>query len=189
MQNIVIVDDEKGILNALIRLLRRAPCVYADKIFSLQIEAYATPAEAIEYIANHKVDLVMSDYHMPTMDGVSFLTKAKELQPDVATILMSGYGDLNMVMDALNRVGVSRFMAKPWVDYEMVTAIAQTLATHEVMLENKALAEYARDSLKKENVNSNNSVELLELELAEPGITQMRWSESGEVILDDETHG
>src|SRR5947199_192986 len=87
MTHLLIVDDEPHVLSALRRMLLNAaaPPVLPDP----QLTACTSPVQALEHVANHRVDLVISDYRMPGMDGVSFLTRVKELQPDTARIMMS----------------------------------------------------------------------------------------------------
>ncbi|HSG21649.1 MAG TPA: response regulator, partial [Azonexus sp.] len=118
MSRIMIVDDEVGIVNALRRVLRIAPCVYGNKSFSLEVEAFTSPVAALERARHEAFDLFISDFRMPEMDGVEFLKGTKALQPDAARLILSGYADLNALLRAVNEVGIERFIGKPWNDYE-----------------------------------------------------------------------
>src|SRR5471032_2749718 len=90
MNHIVLIDDEENILYSLRRLLTQTPCVCQGVTYPLQIEVFYDPLEALEYIKEHTLDLVISDYRMPRMDGVTFLRKCREIQPLMARMILSG---------------------------------------------------------------------------------------------------
>jgi len=181
MSRVMLVDDEEAILSSLRRLLRAAPCALGNKSFSLEVECFSSPAEAIERARHEPFDLFVSDYRMPEMDGIEFLKAVKELQPDAARLILSGYADLNALIRAVNEVGIDRFIAKPWNDYELMSAIAQSLAHRELMLENRQLANLVRMDLGEKTPEA---IEAERLEALEPGITQVNWGPDGSVLLD-----
>lgn len=181
MSRIMIVDDETSILQALRRVLRVAPCACGGRDFELEIETFDSPVAALEQARQYPFDLFLTDYRMPGMDGVAFLRAVKEIQPDAARLILSGYADLNALMRAVNEVGIDRFIGKPWNDYELVSAIAQSLAHRELLLENRRLADLMRIEC---GDISPETVEAERLERMEPGITQVNWGPDGSVILD-----
>jgi CheY-like chemotaxis protein len=79
MEKILLVDDEPLILKALVRLLQRTPCLCDGRLFKLELVTFSDPSKALEYVRNHQVSLVLSDYRMPGMDGVELLTAIKTL--------------------------------------------------------------------------------------------------------------
>ena len=167
MSRIMIVDDEESILKALRRVLRLAPCVYGNKSFSLEVEAFSSPAEALERARHETFDLFISDFRMPEMDGIEFLKGAKALQPDAARLILSGYADLNALLRAVNEVGIERFIGKPWNDYDLMSAIGQALAHRELLLENRELANLVRLEMGDKTAEQ---VEAERLEAIEPGL-------------------
>lgn len=181
MSRILILDDEPRIVQALRRLLRAAPCSYGQHVFDLEVETFNSARAALERLNHARFDLFLSDYRMPEMDGVSFLKAAKAIQPDACRLILSGYADLNALLRAVNEVGIDRFIAKPWNDYELVAAIAQALAHRELLLENKRLADLMR--LDCGDI-SPADLEAGLLESIEPGITKVNWGPDGSVILD-----
>lgn len=183
MSRIMIVDDEDAILNALRRVLRRAPCVCGNRSFSLEVEAFSSPLAALERARHESFDLFISDFRMPEMDGVEFLKGAKALQPDAARLILSGYADLNALLRAVNEVGIERFIAKPWNDYELMSAIAQVLAHRDLLLENRELANLVRLEM---GDKTPEQMEAERLEAIEPGITDVNWGPDGSVLLDPE---
>lgn len=104
-QTLLIVDDDIHIISALQRLLRMEDFV---------IVAVSTAMDGLEAMALHDVQVILCDYRMPNMTGVDFFSKAKELYPDTIRIMLSGYAELESVIDAINRGAVHRFIAKPW---------------------------------------------------------------------------
>lgn len=181
MSQILIVDDEPAILQSLRRMLRAVPCTYGPHTFTLEVEAFTSAQAALERAQHEPFDLILTDFRMPEMDGVSFLKAAKLLQPDACRLILSGYADLNALMRAVNEVGIDRFVGKPWNDYELISAIAQSLAHRELLLENRRLANLMRVDL---GDISPNDLEASMLESVEPGITKVNWGPDGSVILD-----
>lgn len=185
MHRIMLVDDEQNILSALRRLLASTPCVHDGVRYPLQVEIFVSPAAAIERARYTAFDLVLSDYRMPEMDGVSFLKTIRQLQPNAARMILSGYADLNGLIGAINEAQIYRFISKPWNDYELVSAIAQALAYRDLLLENEHLADETRVAKGR---MSAEALALKELEAQEPGITKVTWGPDGSVILDDDAY-
>jgi len=182
MSRILIVDDEESILKSLKRLLSLTPCVAGSKKYKLSVDVFSSPAMALEKASYTHYDLVLSDYRMPEMDGVQFLKAVRDIQPDAARMILSGYADLNGLIGAINEAGISRFMSKPWNDYELVSAIAQVLAVRDLTLENQMLADQARLASGKITAEE---LELKRLEAEEPGITHVVWDTDGSVLIDE----
>jgi two-component system probable response regulator PhcQ len=183
MSRILLLDDEEPILRSLQRLLRAVPCRSGDVTFPIETELFTDPLAALERARHASFDLFLTDYRMPKMDGVEFLRQAKTIQPDSSRVILSGYADLNALLRAVNEVGIERFIAKPWNDYELITALAQCLSARALTLENRRLADLARLAA---GSMSAEEVERLRLEAMEPGITQVNWGPDGSVILDPE---
>jgi len=183
MSRVMIVDDEESILNSLKRLLRLAPCCFGGKTYALEIETFTSAKAALARAHGDDFDLFISDYRMPEMDGIEFLKAAKELQPDAARLILSGYADLNALIRAVNEVGIERFIGKPWNDYELLAAIAQALAHRELLLENRQLANLVRLEM---GDTTPEALEAQRLERLEPGITEVNWAPDGSIILDPE---
>lgn len=183
MYRILLLDDEENILKALRRVLTGTPCVYDGMEYKLKVETFTSPQAALDYAAGNPVDLVLSDYRMPAMDGVSFLKAFREIQPGAARLILSGYADLNALVGAINEAQIYRFLSKPWSDYELVSSVAQALAYRNLMRENQQLADRARV---EQGVMTPQELERRKLEELEPGITQVNWGPDGSVILGDD---
>jgi DNA-binding NtrC family response regulator len=136
MNSILLVDDDANVLAA----LKRELMMRKDEF---SIDAFVSPMEALKYAKTKSFDLVISDYKMPEMDGLSFLNEFQVIQPDTARILLSGQADRETLVDAINRTRIYRFIMKPWDQVELAGAITQALAYRKVAMENRWLvAEY-----------------------------------------------
>src|SRR5258706_10801670 len=142
MTSLLVVDDEAHVVSALRRMLLNpaAPPALREP----HLTTFTSPVEALEYVASHHLDLVISDYRMPVMDGVSFLTRVKELQPDAARIILSAYADMEGIVRAINEAGIFRFISKPCSDPELKAIVAQVLAHRELLVANPRLADEKR---------------------------------------------
>lgn len=109
---IVIVDDEEMVLSSLSSFLSLET--------DYQVKTYKSAKEALRYIEKHAIDLVVSDYLMPEMDGLTFLAHVKELQPEVPRIILTGYADKENAIKAINDVGLFQYIEKPWDNDDML---------------------------------------------------------------------
>jgi two-component system probable response regulator PhcQ len=180
---IMLVDDEEGILHALRRLLHATPCLYHGVAYKLEVETFVSALSALERARHRAFDLFLVDYRMPEMDGVAFLKSIRQIQPTAARMIVSGYVDLNGLVGAINDAKIYRFIAKPWNDYELVSAIAEALAYRDLLVERERLADEARVAQGK---LSHEEAHLRQLEKAEPSITKGNWGPDGSAILDAE---
>lgn len=140
MSRIMIVDDEQGVLNALRRLMLRAPCRYGRQVYELEVETFASPAAALERARQTSFDMVLSDFHMPSMNGVEFLAQIEQILPDAARMILTGCDDIDLINKSMLGANVFGVLPKPWNDSLLMSMIAQALNHHDVLLENRALA-------------------------------------------------
>jgi len=182
MNRILIVDDDESILKALRRLLSLTPCTVGEETYKLTVDCFSSPQDALDKARHTAYDLVLSDYRMPGMNGVKFLKAFREIQPDAARLILSGYADLNGLISAINEAGISRFISKPWNDYELVSTLGQVLALRNLTLDNQRLADQMRLAM---GTISEEEIERKRLEAFEPGITQVNWGPDGSVLLDE----
>jgi DNA-binding NtrC family response regulator len=104
---ILLVDDEEMILRSIKSFL----AVETD----YNLLTYTSPLKALEELDGIKrIDLVISDYLMPEMDGISFLAEVKKRFPLIPRILLTGYADKENAIKAINNVGLYQYIEKPW---------------------------------------------------------------------------
>ena len=112
---LLIVDDEERILNALRRSLRRE---------GFEILTAHTPQEARKWLEERPVDVVLSDHKMPTASGLEILAMARELRPDAARLLISGWPE-QVAPARLAELGVRELLPKPWDDADLKRALRE----------------------------------------------------------------
>jgi DNA-binding NtrC family response regulator len=168
---ILLVDDEANILKSLARVLR---------LFDLTLAS--SGEDALNLAKQKAFDVVISDYRMPGINGIEFLSQFMLIQPDAMRIILTGYADLESTLTAINDIGVFRFINKPWNNFEIINAVERALELKWVLSENRRLANQVR----KQQSRLNQQVAILRaLEDEEPGITKVNWAEDGSIILDD----
>ena len=140
MYRIMLVDDEDNVLSALRRVLTRAE-EYAGQFM---VEPYNSPIKALRRALEAQFDLIISDFHMPAMDGVAFLVAVRKWQPDAARIILSGRSDRDMLLSAINHAEIARFICKPWDNDELVSTLRHVLTQRKVLLDQKRVADQAR---------------------------------------------
>jgi len=180
VERILIVDDEPGILHALQRLLHHGLTTPDGSRY--QVDECANGAVALEQARRHVYALAISDYRMPEMNGVDFLTSLRTLQPECERIILSGQTDLNALVRAVNDAAIASFIAKPWADFELLSTVRRVLQMRELVMENRRLADLVRT---QRGQISAQDAELRRLERLEPGITQVKWADDGSFILED----
>jgi len=118
---ILLVDDEEMVLNSIKSFL----AIEGD----YNVLAYTSPSKALEGLdrKDHEVDLVISDYLMPEMDGITFLARVKEKLPFVPRILLTGYADKENAIKAINNVGLYQYIEKPWDNEDLKLIIRNGL--------------------------------------------------------------
>jgi putative two-component system response regulator len=121
---VLFVDDEENVLSALERL-------FMDS--GLRILRAGSGEEALELVRRGPVAVVVSDNLMPGMRGVELLSKVRDLSPDTARVLLTGYADLPTAIDAINRGEVFRFHVKPWVDEEVVNTVEEGVRRYQLV--------------------------------------------------------
>ena len=109
-QTLLLVDDEPHISAALFRMLRRD---------GYRILIAAGGAEALEILAINRVQVIISDQRMPEMSGTEFLDRVRQMYPDTIRMILSGYTDLRVVTESVNRGAVFKFLTKPWDDDQL----------------------------------------------------------------------
>ena len=114
-KNILVVDDDVIVTSALKTLFK----VEGIKNFV----TFNNPVEAVEYLKENKPCIIVSDFMMPQMNGLEFLTEAKKLYPDVSMILLTGYADKENAIRAINEVGLYRYIEKPWDNDDLLINI------------------------------------------------------------------
>jgi len=123
---ILIVDDEENILKTLERLMEDEGyrIFFADSGF-----------KGLEIIKHEDIHLVISDQKMPGMDGIKFLYEVKKTSPDTIRIMLTGFADVNIAIQAINEGEVYRFITKPWNNVELLSTVKQGIEYYDLKME------------------------------------------------------
>ncbi|MBY6221886.1 response regulator [Marinobacter nauticus] len=174
MIRIQLVDDEPNILSSLRRLLKPQ---------GWQVDTFNRVEGALGGLLEHEYAVIVSDYQMPTADGVTYLQFAKQKQPHAIRLVLSAYGDRESMIKAINQAEVYRYLSKPWDDYEVVAAIKSAIDLYQLQKENQRLRE--ENDAQRAMIKAREE-ELLRLESDNPGITRVRRDADGSVLLTDD---
>jgi response regulator RpfG family c-di-GMP phosphodiesterase len=144
---VLFVDDEVNILKALQRLLRHD---------EMNVLCAPRATEALEILERTAVQAVVTDQRMPEMTGVDLLSKVRERQPDVVRMLLTGYTEMDVAVDAINRGQIYRLITKPWNDDELRATIRQAFDHWELKNEIKRLNQVTREqNFRLQDMNKN----------------------------------
>lgn len=112
-ERILVVDDEPTVLDACARALTRR---------RYEVRTAAGGAEAMKRLDQEHFDLLLTDIKMPDVDGLQLVDYARELDPDLPCVILTGHGTLDTAIDSI-RVGVSGFVVKPFTLQELMRAV------------------------------------------------------------------
>lgn len=126
---ILFIDDEKNVLAAIHRQLRR----------QYNILPALSGAEGLAAVAKHKPAVVVCDMRMPDMDGITTLSEIEKKSPNTVRIMLTGNADQETAVDAINRGRIFRFLNKPCSDQVLRAALDDALRQHELITSEKTL--------------------------------------------------
>lgn len=133
---VLFVDDDENILHSLKRLLRKEP---------YGLVTASSGNEGLQCLAERPIQVVLSDERMPGMSGIEFLQRVKEDYPQTVRVVLSGYADVGVVVESINKGAVYRFLAKPWNDDELKAVIRQCFEHYHILRENRDLLVRTRE--------------------------------------------
>jgi response regulator RpfG family c-di-GMP phosphodiesterase len=119
---ILYLDDEEHNLIAFKALFRREFDVFTT----------TSPQEAVAYLNSNEVPVILSDQKMPELSGVEFFELTLADFPHAVRILVTGYADIEAVIDAINRGQVYRYVAKPWNENDLRVCILNAIERYEL---------------------------------------------------------
>ena len=104
---VMIVDDEEMVVGSIQNFLEfHAP--------DYRLLPFTSPQAALECLAHEPVHTIVADFMMPELDGVTFLTQARDVRPYATRILLTGYSDKKNAIRAINEAGLYFYLEKPW---------------------------------------------------------------------------
>ncbi|MDJ0790136.1 MAG: response regulator [Myxococcota bacterium] len=144
---VLFVDDEVNILKALQRLLRQE---------GWTVLTASRGAEALEILSRHPAQVVVSDQRMPEMSGVELLSAVRERHPNMVRMMLTGYTEMNVAVEAINQGEIYRLITKPWNDEELKATLRQAFDHYALKNEIKRLNQVTREqNLRLQDMNKN----------------------------------
>lgn len=122
---VLIVDDEEMVLTSLSTLLSLET--------DYDVKTFVSAAKAVEHLQSNSVDLIISDFLMPEMNGLEFLTKAKSFKPEVPRIILTGFADKENAIKLINEVGLYQYIEKPWDNADLLLIVRNALEKRQLL--------------------------------------------------------
>ena len=144
---VLFVDDEVNILRALQRLLRNE---------SMTVLTASSPQEALEVLDKAEPEVVVTDQRMPEMSGVDLLYAVRDRHPDIVRMMLTGYTEMKIAVEAINRGEIYRLITKPWNDEELKATLRQAFDHCDLKREIQRLNRVTREqNFKLQDMNRN----------------------------------
>jgi len=131
---ILVIDDELHFLDSLRELLRKDYLVHATD----------DPHHALKLLEERNIAVVLCDQRMPQLSGTELLTHAARIKPDAIRILLTGFSDLEAVVQALNEAKLYRYVAKPFEPESFLRLLGQATAAFALVHERREMIEELR---------------------------------------------
>ena len=161
---IVCVDDDPTIARALARSLRRE---------HLRPMSTTEPEEALEWVLENDVAVLVADYSMPGMNGVELATRVRELRPLTVRNLLTGHVTADTAVSGINQGGVFRFIEKPFETAALIGVLREAIAHHDELV---AVAAERAQVVRRARMAD-------ELEIRYPTLTTPAWSLDGAYVV------
>ena len=142
MATILVVDDERNTRESIEVILRRE---------DHQVAAMASGEAALDYLATHEVDLIISDVRMPGMDGLTLLQRVTSQNTGAVVVMMSGHHDVTVAVEAI-KAGAFDYLVKPFGKDDMLRAVRKALTLRAVLVENLSLKQQIDDPFAQANI-------------------------------------
>ena len=130
-KTILIVDDEGAILRSLRRLLRRQSWV---------ILMAESGEEALDLLAQHDVQVILTDFRMPNMTGGELLSRVNLLYPEIVGLVLSGFAEFKAVVEAFDEGFIYKFLTKPWDESALLSELHQAFQVQSLKVSEMDLA-------------------------------------------------
>jgi DNA-binding NtrC family response regulator len=113
--SVMIVDDEEMVITSIKAFLQLET--------DFDVNGFTDPEEAARFAAEHEVDVAVSDYLMPKMNGIQLLGRIKSAQPEASRVLLTGHADKQSAIQAINEVALFQYLEKPWDNAQLLLVI------------------------------------------------------------------
>jgi len=160
VQRILYIDDEKDNLTVFYSTFRR----------NYEVHLASSGREGLELMQKHEMQVVIADQRMPEMTGIEFLEKIIPEYPDCIRMVLTGFSQVEAIIQAINKGRVYRYITKPWTRDGLKITIDQALETHNLKKQNKKLfsdLQEANKTLEKKVIERTRKIESQRREITE----------------------
>ncbi|PKQ63622.1 SpoIIE family protein phosphatase [Raineya orbicola] len=137
--SILYIDDEQSNLDIFRISFKREYNIFT---------AYE-PEQAFEILKNNQIDIIIADQQMPQMTGTQFLEKTLQEYPEAIRIILTGYADIQVVIEAINKCGIYKYITKPWEREDIKMTLEKAVETVKIKRENQWLVQSLEQELTK----------------------------------------
>jgi DNA-binding NtrC family response regulator len=113
--SVLLVDDEEMVITSIKAFLQLET--------DFDIQGFTDPEEAARFAEKTTVDVAVSDYLMPKMNGIQLLGRMKEIQPEASRVLLTGHADKQSAIQAINQVALFQYLEKPWDNSQLLLVV------------------------------------------------------------------
>ena len=126
---VLVVDDEPDILSAF-------KFNYEDEF---DIFTASSGAQGLELMKNREPAVIVADQRMPSMSGTEFLERSMDVSPDAVRVILTGYTDIESLIEAINKSRIFRYITKPWEPEELRMTLRRAAELFHLTRENTRL--------------------------------------------------
>jgi DNA-binding NtrC family response regulator len=152
-RSILYVDDEVDNLTVFKSTFRR----------EFTIHLAQSGAEGREILKNNEIQVIITDQRMPEMTGIQFLESVNPVYPDCIRMILTGFSDVEAIIEAINKGKVYRYITKPWNKDELRQTINDAFENYESRVRNKNLIEELKETnrqLEQELIDCSQKMEV-----------------------------
>ena len=158
---ILCIDDESDILDALERLFRR----------KYKVHKTTSPKSGLQILQQNNISVIICDQRMPDMQGVDFFKASLKIKPECIRILLTGYTDIDSVIEAINSGEVYKYISKPWDPVDLKNTVDKASEKYflkKELKEKNIKLQKALNELKSLDANKTQFMYLINHELKTP---------------------
>jgi DNA-binding NtrC family response regulator len=116
---VLLIDDEPMATRTLLGVIELEP--------SFEAVAFNSPDDALAHLADHPMEVIVSDFIMPGKSGLDVLMEARRLQPETSRILLTGYADKASAIESINKIGLFQYIEKPWDNASLLLVLRNAI--------------------------------------------------------------
>lgn len=147
--NLLVVDDEEGILKAIKRSFNRT---------KYQVFTASSAKEGLKILEEHDFQVVLSDFRMPDVDGGTLVKTIKKSYPHIVSMIITGYADFDAAVDVMNSGAAYKFLSKPWNNQQLIDEVEVAFQEYQQRLINTSKEQLTELYVKPERVRFDKTI-------------------------------